>query len=352
MNVVFAPDNRDAFAYQELRANPLRGQGVVVNFMSGQRRVMPLWRTLRSYCAYLLHLHYPEWYYYSRKGDGADLFRRVRYRLDLALAIRDLPLVLTANDLFPHNHASEVLLKENYQYTLDRALAVFVHTAGTLDLFCETYRMNRDKCHLIPCGDLSVGLGQLPTKVGARTRLGVSPGERICLMFGKVEPYKGIEPVIRWWRTNSPAAKLVIVGEALSADYEACITRLADSAPNVLLRLAWQSKEDHKAWLAAADCMVFHYREIAQSGAACEARSIGLPILVPRRLRTVDLMEPHRLVFRFESLDTDFRDRLADALSVQPSYESAREWREATAWELIARETAQVYRKCIRANSC
>jgi hypothetical protein len=90
--------------------------------------------------------------------------------------------------------------------------------------------------------------------------------------------------------------------------------------------------------------VLFHYRAIFTSGAACLARSLGIPILIPRRLETIDLGEPHRLVFRFEGLETDFGTALAAALDAGPEWGAAGEWRQATAWGRIAEETARVYR--------
>jgi hypothetical protein len=99
-----------------------------------------------------------------------------------------------------------------------------------------------------------------------------------------------------------------------------------------------------KRWLAAADCVLFHYRAIFTSGAACLARSLGIPILIPRRLDTIDLAEPHPLVFRFDSLDTDFFNALAETLESHPDFDAAAPWRDLTAWPRIAAETARLYR--------
>jgi hypothetical protein len=66
--------------------------------------------------------------------------------------------------------------------------------------------------------------------------------------------------------------------------------------------------------------------------------------LIPWRLDTVDLAEPHRSVFRFRELETDFPRALEGALATQPNYAAAEEWRQATAWSRIAEETARVYR--------
>jgi beta-1,4-mannosyltransferase len=115
----------------------------------------------------------------------------------------------------------------------------------------------------------------------------------------------------------------------------------------IRLDLAWQSDEALKRWLAAADCVLFHYRAIFTSGAACLARSLGIPILIPRRLDTVDLAEPHPLVFRFDTMEEDFRTALEAALAVRPDYAAAAAWREETAWSQVAEQTAQVYRDVV-----
>ena len=57
---------------------------------------------------------------------------------------------------------------------------------------------------IIPHGDLSVTLGTPVSQADARTALGLGKG-KIALMFGAVEPYKGQEEVIAWWRQSMPA---------------------------------------------------------------------------------------------------------------------------------------------------
>jgi len=50
------------------------------------------------------------------------------------------------------------------------------------------------------------------------------------------------------------------------------------------------------------------------------------------------------LVFRFDTLETDFQSALESTQSVSPNYVSAADWRAATAWPRIAAQTAAVYR--------
>ena len=343
MKVFFAPDYRAGVDYQGLLASALAGQGVEVTFPAGHRRVLPLWRGIRDWEGDLLHLHWPE-KFFERRGDGLDFWRKARYPLDLELTARRLPIVLTAHDLRPHNRAGESLLNRNFQLTYHKARAIIVHSAKAAEAVIAAYGTPEEKLHVIPHGDLSASLGPLPSREGARAALGIAPEERVCLMFGTVEPYKGIEPVVDWWRSKNPDATLAVAGKPFSDEFRCAIRDRARGSGRIRLDLAWQSEEGLKRWLAAADCVLFHYRAIFTSGAACLARSLGVPILIPRRLETVDLAEPHPLVFRFEELETDFHTALEAALGNKPDYAAAEEWREATAWDRIAEKTAGVYR--------
>jgi glycosyltransferase involved in cell wall biosynthesis len=342
MKVFFAPDYREGVAYQALLADALAECGVDVTFPAGHRRVLPLWRGIKGWTGDLLHLHWPE-KFFERRGDGLDFCRKLRYPLDLKLTLGRLPIILTAHDRLPHNRSGPVL-QRNFQRTYDAARAVIVHSHRAGEVIRETYRTPQEKIHVIPHGDLSVSLHPLPSRADARKALGIPLEERLCLMFGTVEPYKGIEPVVDWWRRASPAATLAVTGKPFTSDYGAAIRMRAGGATSkIRFDLAWQTDEALERWLAAADCVLFHYRAIFTSGAACLARSLGIPILIPRRLDTVDLAEPHRLVFRFDDLETDFHGALEAALAAGPDPAAAEGWRRATAWTSIAGETARVY---------
>jgi hypothetical protein len=343
MKVFFAPDYREGVPYQALLARGLAEHGVEVTFPQGHRRVLPLWRGIKNWEGDLLHIHWPEKFFEVRR-DGLDLVRKIRYPLDLQMTKRRLPIVVTAHDLRPHNRSGEILTS-NFQRTYNAARAIIVHSQKAGELLRATYWAKPEKMHVIPHGDISVSMHPLPPQASAREALGISPQERVCLIFGTVEPYKGIEPVVDWWRSASPPATLAVAGKPFSVEYgDAVRMRSRGAASKMRFDLNWLSDEALERWLAAADCVLFHYRAILTSGAACLARSLGLPILIPNRLDTVDLAEPHPLVFRFDELETDFREVLEKALAAKRDFAAAEEWRKATAWSRIAEQTAAVYR--------
>jgi len=345
MKVLFAPDWRKGVPYQTLLAEALTALGVEVEFLAHYKRLLPLSRLVENRTFDVLHLHWPE-AYYPQRHDGFDWFRQARFTIDLARAVRGHPLVFTAHNLGPHNRAAEFHGEQNMHAVFTTARGIIAHSAAARDCILKTHGVAPDRVHVIPHGDLSPSLGTPVPRMEAVQKLGLE-NEPLCLMFGTVEPYKQIEEVIAHWRTARPKATLTIVGKPSNAAYAAHCRQLAAGLDNVSLRLEWLPDEQLRLWLSAANAAIFNYRTIFTSGAASLARSWGVPILIPRRLHTVDLAEPNARVHRFESFATDFGAALASALAIPADFTAAADWRAATAWPHLARATFEVYKKAL-----
>ena len=90
----------------------LADRGATVRFVQGYKRVLPLSRLLNEQKCDILHLHWPE-AYYAHRGDGLDLFRTVRFPLDLHQAARKAVLVTTAHNFLAHDRGAEMLIGRN-----------------------------------------------------------------------------------------------------------------------------------------------------------------------------------------------------------------------------------------------
>lgn len=347
MKVLFAPDWRQGAPYQRLLAEHLSRHGVEVDFPHGYRRLLPLYRLTRQQHSDLLHLHWPEPYIMGH-GTLCDVFRHLRYPFDLHLAHLNQPLAYTAHNLWPHNTPRCLLLRHCLQSTLRRADLIFVHSKGALEELASTFDVDSSRCVVVPHGDLSPDLGQPIPQSEARSVLKIEHGRPIALLFGRAEPYKGVEEVIAWWNQHRPETQLAIVGSTSHETYKLALTRLVDSNPRISLHLRHQSQEELRLWLSAADVAVFNYRQIFTSGAASLARSWGLPILIPYRLKTVDLGEPSPYVHRFHSFEDDFAQALQASLAIRPSYAAAESWRDSISWESISAKTTAAYYKLVR----
>ena len=333
MNVLFAPDYRNGLPYQEFLARELNKIGVHVDFLNHYRRGMPLTRGIGDFNCDILHLHWPE-VYFSRKTAG-DGLRKLRYPFDLRLAIRKRRLFLTAHNLLPHNRHDEWKVSSLVKKTAQLSDGIFVHSEFAQDEMVRKFGVSKEKCWIIPYGDHTDGWEPPMATEEARRQLNLAQEQKICLIFGTVSPYKGSDDVIKYWIRETPGARLVIAGPVISEEYADQLRVLAKQSPDVELRISdqWMSDEELRVWLSAVDCTIFNYRDIFTSGAAALARSMGVPVLIPGRLRAADLHEPHHLVHRFDSLDTDFKLHLEAALCQTANYEEARQWRLRTSWQ-------------------
>jgi glycosyltransferase involved in cell wall biosynthesis len=346
MKVLFAPDWRDGVPYQRLLAEALAEHGIEVDFLRNYRRILPLTRLLadrrRAGRVDLLHLHWPEAYYPPLR-DGRDWFRCARFPLDLALATRRVPLAVTAHNLIAHNRAHEPFALRNARAALRRSRIVFAHSTAASSELVATHGLSPDRIRVVPHGDLSVALPPPVPRDEARARCGLGVGP-VVLVFGAIEPYKGIEEVLRQWRETRPEVDLVIAGKAATPEYEATIRQAAAGLAKVTLRLDRLTDAELACWLSAVDVVLFNYRAIFTSGAASLARSWGVPILFPERFQTVDLGEPSPHVSRYADFGRDFSLALGRALMTAPSFAAAAAWRESIGWKGIAATTAEAYR--------
>ena len=350
MNILFAPDYRAGVPYQTLLADALVRHGANVRFLQGYKRVLPLSRLLRGEDCDILHLHWPE-AYYPRRGDALDLFRAARFPFDLDRATQKAVLVTTAHNFHAHNRSAEMLVERNVRYANRKSRIVFAHSVGAKQKLVQAFGLDPSLVRVVPHGDLSVAMAHPVSQAEARQQLGLGDG-KLALMFGTVQPYKGLEDVIAWWQEARPPIKLAIVGRPATDEYAKHISRTIGDTSQIQSRFEFLSDDALVLWLCAADVIISNYRKIFTSGAASLARSYGVPLLLPRRLDTVELDEPTPYVRRFTDFATDFGVELDAALSTPPDFAAAASWRHACNWDRIAELTMDGYRSALDHKQC
>lgn len=344
MKVLFAPDWRAGNPYQDLLAQALQRQAIPVEFLQNYKRMLPLARSVRQSSADVFHLHWPE-AYFSRRNAGLEWYRHARFPIDLEIASRTKLLAYTAHNLLPHSKHSRLFnisAKLNARYVVKRAGVIFAHSEGAKSMLISELAAQESKIRVVPHGDLSGIFGAPVLRDEAVRSLGVGSAP-FALMFGAVDQYKSYEDIIRWWQKNKPTLNLAIVGKPRTPEYGDHLKALIGKAPSIITSFEWLSDAQLRLWLSAASLVIFNYRDILTSGAACLARSYGIPIVLPKRLSSVDLGEPTPYVRRFSNLDSDFGQQIEMALAVEPDFAAAADWRDTCSWDRVARLTAEAY---------
>jgi glycosyltransferase involved in cell wall biosynthesis len=348
IQVTFAPDWSQSVPYQSQLATALADHPVRVDYLRHYRRGLPLWRGLRDLDFDLFHLHWPEKFW--QIGERFKALRRLRYPLDLYLASRDHPLIVTAHNLLPHATDRTFMQARNARLSYRLAKRIFVHSQRAGELVAETFGICPEKIVEIPFGDLSPPLGPLRPQIQARRELGLDEHQSIALIFGAVRPYKGIDQVIAWWRQQHGLPHLHVIGwgsaDHTSSAYASGLETMAAGQANVTVQITpWLADPVLNTWLSAADVIICNHIRAFSSGGACLARSLGIPLMMPHSAEAVDLAEPDPRVRRFHALDDRFKTSLDELLQVAPDQGAAGPWREATSWTRVASITAATYRQ-------
>ncbi|MEX2658817.1 MAG: glycosyltransferase [Acidimicrobiales bacterium] len=208
--------------------------------------------------------------------EGLDAVRRLGHRI-----------VWTAHNALPHDarHLDhEIALRREL---IGAADAVHVMTDDSVRLFREYAPLPEHKVFHVPHPTYAGAYPDFATRAEARSELAVRPEEFVFLLFGSLQPYKGVEELLEAFdRLSSRAARpvrLVVAGNAPDARFGTELRVWAAGRDDATAEIARVPIEDVQYYYRAADLAVLPYRRALNSGAAMLAITFGLPVLVAAR---------------------------------------------------------------------
>jgi D-inositol-3-phosphate glycosyltransferase len=170
------------------------------------------------------------------------------------------------------------------QYHL--ANRIFVHTEKMKLELLQEFRVAESRVIVIPFGINDTAPKSDLSLMEARQRLGIRPGEKAILFFGRIRPSKGLEYLISAFQqlpSEQNAYRLIIAGRPDNCDdYWSTIEKSVIEdvrSGRIMLRSEFIPDEETEIYFKAADVLVLPYRSIYQSGVLFLAYSFGLPVL-------------------------------------------------------------------------
>ena len=217
--------------------------------------------------------HVPDMLRYRRAAAGADIvhFQWLTVpHLDSRLLPSGRPLVFTAHDVLPREPRPGQIAA--HRRLLDRFDAVIVHSEHGRTRLVEELSVDPERVHVIPHGafaHLAAREGQpLPAEL-CNTEVPV------CLCFGLMRPYKGIDVLLEAW-SGIEGAELWVAG---MPRMDTSALRAA-APPGVRFIERFIGDDELGAYFRRADLLVLPYREIDQSGVLATALGFGKAMLL------------------------------------------------------------------------
>jgi glycosyltransferase involved in cell wall biosynthesis len=267
----------------------------------------------------------------------------------------EIPVVYTVHNYLPHNASHH--LYDTYQdlyLSLDHLIA---HTETDRQRLINDFNVPDDKITVIPHGPLFFEQSGY-SREEARANLEIDTDNFVFLMLGVIRPYKGVEETIRAMAQvieEGYDCILIIAGNVLDDDYLQRLRLLAAELgiePHIQWILGYVPSDQIGVFHAAADVVLFPYKDISQSGAFLTAAGLGKCTLTTSTGGLAEIVVDGENGVQIPSatpdviatglrrcLELSFGEREALGKSLQDYVF------EHYGWDSIAKETVRVYRK-------
>lgn len=193
-------------------------------------------------------------------------------------------LVHTVHNILPQDGGDRY--RTAYTRVYRMADRLICHNDETKEQLVAKFGVSPDRISVIPHGPL---FGAAPPDSGARCRekLKLAPSDVLVVYHGIISPYKGVPLLVDAWRRvqqSHPNARLLIVGSGDPAEMQKIEERVSayGLTGSVCLDFRFVSELELTDLLAAADVLVYPYREITTSGALMTGINFGKPIVATR----------------------------------------------------------------------
>lgn len=252
--------------------------------------------------------------------------------------ISGLRLVWTAHNVLPNAQvfADDLTARRRLVATADLVIS---HSQATLSELAELGIVPR-KSVVIPHGPYEI------TREREHLRIpGSTAGLRKFLFFGRIDPYKGVDTLLKAFTQLPPRldAQLAIVGECRDPSLKASLSELAErSSRPIELRFERIADEDVSEVLESADAIVAPYRRSTTSGSALLALSHGRPLVVPDLPGLAEL--PDEAISRYDRTVQGLTGALADLIRADSDVYAKMSaagyaYCASISWESIAQQT-------------
>lgn len=285
-------------AYPEVSSNPFlemlysacieNGFGCVRMKKPGQAAKLP--RKARA----LIHIHWINRVFGNSDDLASMTASEAKQKVDNFLDIlgrgKDAgrPIVWTVHNILSHAAAfpeEELELRASLAGLVDH---IHIMNPDTAALCAPYYALPAGKIFAVPHPSYQGIYADTISQSDARVALGLSPKDKVFLIFGRLGAYKGIRQFIgqldRLQRRVGGTAKLVIAGSSAEPKAEQELRTIVGGRQDVVFDATYVDDQHVQRYFRAADVVVCGQRAALNSGVAHTAISFGCPVVLCKNL--------------------------------------------------------------------
>ena len=268
--------------------------------------------------------------------------------------LRKKPVIFTVHNVLSHEKSRIYFKLSQFLFRLGDHFIVHSHLNKQQMMDC--YKINEHQISIIPHGSLDLHIRFKADISRLRKKFGLSPENRVILLFGAIRPYKGIDTAIRAFAETIktiPDVRLLIAGRLWEDwnPYEQLIQDM-NIEKQVIRHLDYIPSGDVHQFFEVADLCLFPYLHFdSQSGAGAAALSFRKPMIVSDVGGLPELVKDHRFI-----VPAGDWAALADAMSfclndqeiLSGMASDSEAISEQFAWPEIAKQTLTIYQQALK----
>lgn len=280
MRVGITPYGGRENPYQYLTKRALEKVGCHVECF-GKKHILPF-RSIRRSGVDVVHMDWPHSFYCSNHK-LLDAYKKRQFIWELKRL--DIPLVWTVHNLARHNAASSKR-DEFIDYLVQKASAIVSLSDVGREMIREAFPVPESTPVIsIPHGHYA---SYYPNTVGlddARASLSIPRGKPVALFMGRIQPYKGLEPLIDAYLQQDVLSEhqVVIAGMPISEQYADRLKSRAKNSDRIHFHFGFIAEDKLQYYFNAADYAVFPFSKVFNSGSVILALSFGIPVVTSKQ---------------------------------------------------------------------
>ncbi|MDA8403997.1 MAG: glycosyltransferase family 4 protein [Desulfobacteraceae bacterium] len=268
--------------------------------------------------------------------------------------LRKKPVIFTVHNVLSHEKSRIYFKLSQFLFRLGDHFIVHSHLNKQQMMDC--YKINEHQISIIPHGSLDLHIRFKADISRLRKKFGLSPENRVILLFGAIRPYKGIDTAIRAFAETIktiPDVRLLIAGRLWEDwnPYEQLIQDM-NIEKQVIRHLDYIPSGDVHQFFEVADLCLFPYLHFdSQSGAGAAALSFRKPMIVSDVGGLPELVKDHRFIVPagdWAALAGAMSFCLNDREILSGMASDAEAVSEQFAWPEIAKQTLTIYQQALK----
>lgn len=256
----------------------------------------------------LIHMFWPSNFYHSSTWFGT-LIKRIMFADGLKCLSR-IPLIYSADNLYPHDAASPDFEKSQIQKIVNQADGIIVASKAAQEIFSKSYQIpEATKFFIVPHCNYIGKYKDTISRSQARATLGIGPQEKVMLSLGRINKYKGLCLLSKaFFAADVRDSHLLIAGSCSQPDIIEEINsnnKPQSARAKLTIHARFIPDDEIQVYMRAADCVVLSYDDIPMNpGSVILAMSFGLPVCCVNTGSVAEIMGP-RCLFSYQPLDLD-----------------------------------------------